>query len=198
MKILSYPVFLSPNKSIPCAVILIILYQLLASWFFLHFCDELFIAANPPVAWIFFIKKLHWIIKQCSISIPSSHSGKKKLLISVFAKCTQTTAIKGYSRFAFEHIDQENTKNKFKCLYDYHKMQKLCSFAYLRLVSHQMLIPLTFWVYFLLMQLCVQKYYGLIFKLVDILIMIVKPQILNLFHWKRFWKSNILRVALER
>lgn len=64
---LSYPVFLSPNKSIPCAVILIILYQLLASWFFLHFCDELFIAANPPVAWIFFIKKLHWIIKQCSI-----------------------------------------------------------------------------------------------------------------------------------
>lgn len=153
---LSYPVFLSPNKSIPCAVILIILYQLLASCFFAFLWWAVY-SCKSPCGLNFFIKKLHWIIKQCSISIPSSHSGKKKLLISVFAKCTQTTAIKGYSRFAFEHIDQENTKNKFKCLYDYHKMQKLCSFAYLRLVSHQMLIPLTFWVYFLLMQLCVLK-----------------------------------------
>lgn len=63
---LSYPVFLSPNKSIPCAVILIILYQLLASCFFAFLWWAVY-SCKSPCGLNFFIKKLHWIIKQCNI-----------------------------------------------------------------------------------------------------------------------------------
>ena len=70
--------------------------------------------------------------------------------------------------------------NKFKCPYDYHKMDKnmfICIFK-IGVTSNVDSFDICFLGYnFLLMQLCVHKCYGLICQLMDILIMIMKPQI---------------------
>lgn len=73
---LSYPVFLSPNKSIPCAVILIILYQLLASCFFAFLWWAVY-SCKSPCGLNFFYKKASLNYKTMQYPFQAHTRGKR-------------------------------------------------------------------------------------------------------------------------